>query len=449
MWKWARRSAPWIAVFALGVIAARSDWVPSSLSGAALKETTVLRWLQQQDWAVRLYYTQLKPFFGIGRGGLFNPARKDALSPEQRDEIERLRAIGYVDGVTPAVDAAGVTVHDAERAWQGLNLETDGFEPEAVLRTMDGTELHRWNKTFVEALPESPAFEGQDGTTYWRRVKLFENGDLLANFEGHGLIKLDRHSNLLWAYEGPAHHDFEVLEDGDIWVLIRVAEIVPRISPDEPILHDFVALLDRNGVEKRRISLLEAIEKSAYQTLLVPARSGDIMHTNEIEVLDGRLAHAIPAFQAGRLLLSIRNMHALVVLDPENEEVVWALSGLWVAQHSALALENGNLLVFDNRGRGGRSRVVEFDPRTQEIAWVYGTGDDLFHSEVCGTNQRLPNGNTLITESTYGRAFEVTPDGAIVWEYFTEDRTGDDDELIATLFEVLRLGPDFPLDWLE
>jgi hypothetical protein len=31
--------------------------------------------------------------------------------------------------------------------------------------------------------------------------------------------------------------------------------------------------------------------------------------------------------------------------------------------------------------------------------------------------QRLPNGNTLITAGAGGRTFEVTAQGAIVWEY--------------------------------
>jgi hypothetical protein len=31
--------------------------------------------------------------------------------------------------------------------------------------------------------------------------------------------------------------------------------------------------------------------------------------------------------------------------------------------------------------------------------------------------QRLPNGNTLINEASFGRFFEVTRDGEIVWEY--------------------------------
>jgi hypothetical protein len=31
--------------------------------------------------------------------------------------------------------------------------------------------------------------------------------------------------------------------------------------------------------------------------------------------------------------------------------------------------------------------------------------------------QRLPNGNTLVNEGWFGRFFEVTADGTVVWEY--------------------------------
>ena len=66
-----------------------------------------------------------------------------------------------------------------------------------------------------------------------------------------------------------------------------------------------------------------------------------------------------------------------------------------------------------------------------------------------GTSQRLPNGNTLITESENGRAFEVVPGGDIVWEYNNPHRAGARGEYIGVLFEVDRLPSDFPLGWLR
>ncbi|HSN89535.1 MAG TPA: hypothetical protein VL025_22425, partial [Thermoanaerobaculia bacterium] len=56
----------------------------------------------------------------------------------------------------------------------------------------------------------------------------------------------------------------------------------------------------------------------------------------------------------------------------------------------------------------------------------------------------LPNGNTLLTESENGRAIEVTPEGRIVWELYNPHRAGESNELVAVLFEVVRLPPDFP-----
>jgi len=71
-----------------------------------------------------------------------------------------------------------------------------------------------------------------------------------------------------------------------------------------------------------------------------------------------------------------------------------------------------------------------------------------FVTQSCGAVQRLHNGNTLITLSNRGRAIEVTPDREVVWEFVSPHRAGERDELVANLFEVQRLEPDFPLDWL-
>jgi hypothetical protein len=64
--------------------------------------------------------------------------------------------------------------------------------------------------------------------------------------------------------------------------------------------------------------------------------------------------------------------------------------------------------------------VIEINPATNEIAWKYQDKPTWnFFSPRMGYAQRLPNGNTLITESSFGRFFEVTKEGEIVWEYVT------------------------------
>jgi hypothetical protein len=63
-------------------------------------------------------------------------------------------------------------------------------------------------------------------------------------------------------------------------------------------------------------------------------------------------------------------------------------------------------------------------------------------SKEGGSVARLPNGNTLITVSESGRALEVTREGEVVWEFFSPHRAGSKNELVATVWEVMRLPPD-------
>jgi len=137
-------------------------------------------------------------------------------------------------------------------------------------------------------------------------------------------------------------------------------------------------------------------------------------------------------------------------VDMQRETVYWAESDFWHHQHQPTLLENGNMLVFDNLGPGNFSAVLEFDPIRRETLWEYvGGRDGDFYSEGCGSCQRLPNGNTLITESDRGRAFEVTPDKTIVWEYVNPHRAGNQGQFVSSLFEVVRLSREFPVDWMR
>ncbi|MFB6375808.1 MAG: arylsulfotransferase family protein [Bradymonadaceae bacterium] len=59
--------------------------------------------------------------------------------------------------------------------------------------------------------------------------------------------------------------------------------------------------------------------------------------------------------------------------------------------------------------------MVRYAPVTNGLKWSYsGSSDDPFDSMSWGSQQMLPNGNVLVTESMAGRIFEVTPSGEIV-----------------------------------
>jgi hypothetical protein len=385
--------------------------------------------------------------------GRWREARPDpknlSLLDEQYDTIEQLQSIGYLAGYELAEGSKGVVDYLPDLAYEGLNLYTSGHGQEAILITMEGEVLHKWSYDLRHAFPELTELKGAKDL-FWVNVHLFPNGDLLAIVPDHGLVKIDRHSRLLWAKNMRCHHDMSVDEKGRIYILTAEPKVLARIHGHKPVREEFIAILDSEGSLLRKVSLLEAFERSSHASILnkMPA-SGDIFHANTLERFDGSLEELSPIFKGGNILVSMRSFDAIAIVDMDREEVVWALTGQWIRQHRPVLLDDGDMLLFDNLGHRGVSKVIQFDPFTQEIRWAYeGDEENGFFSETCGANQRLPNGNTLITESDSGRAFEVTPDKRIVWEFHNPARTGDDDELIATLFEVVRLPPELP-SWLK
>lgn len=217
-------------------------------------------------------------------------------------------------------------------------------------------------------------------------------------------------------------------------------------------------VLDKDGRELSRTSMLEAIERSSYAPILGRTSfEGDIFHTNSVEVLDGSLEDRLPAFKAGNLLVSFRYTNTVGVVDPELGKFVWALSDQWIWQHDPVITKKGTMLIYDNLGipfgqLDGQdfSRVIEIDPVTQQVVWSFsGSEATPFFSKTSGANQRFPNGNTLITETDNGRTFEVNVDGKIVWEFLNPNKTGDDGSRVAAIFEAYRVEPAVTMNWLK
>ena len=385
--------------------------------------------------------------------GRWRPAQDGSmgtLTAEERAKLEEMGTLPYMGGSTEAPEISNITVYDPEATYDGLNVYTSGHAPEAFLMDMEGNVLHKWAYAVEDVWPEVPR---TIHSTFWRRIYPYPNGDLLAIFEGIGMLKLDKDSNLLWAYHGGTHHEAWVADDGDIYVLTRKGQIIERINPTKPVLPDAITVLSPDGEVKKQVPVLEAFERSNYRRLLMDIkRQGDLFHTNSVYVFDGSLEHLSPHFKKGNVLTSLYKLDVVAIVDMDTGQVVWAHSGRpeqWVKQHHPRALENGNILVFDNQGRDGKSRVVEFDVKTGKFVWQYpGDSGAELYSKTCGTSDRLPNGNTLITESDNGRALEIAPDKTIVWEFYNPHRAGENNELIATLFELRRVDRDY-VEWLD
>ncbi len=313
----------------------------------------------------------------------------------------------------------------------------------AVLLDEQGKVIHTWHKPFRQAYPDTPHVESpsEEDAVSWRYGRMFPNGDILVVVQGHGdtpsgygLIKLDKDSNLLWAYPARAHHQVSVGPDGHVWALVNEwrdvsARPLPGNPPTAPrILEDFVVELSPEGRELRRVSITDALMDSPYAAWMHSAlRTGhdaldwDPIHSNDVEPVTPEFAAQNPGLSTDQVIISLRDLDALVVIDMNSGRLTHAIRGAWLRQHDPDLLPSGRVLLFDNRGHfgpGGISRIMEIDLLTGGVYWTYtGTPENPFNCVLAGAQDRLPNGNTLIGGDYAGRLFEVTPEGRVVWEY--------------------------------
>ncbi len=344
------------------------------------------------------------------------------------------------------------------KTFDGFTLYTCGYVPtagtEAFLINMRREVVHTWAVPFSKVWPDPRHLPGpvDDSLVCFFDCHLYADGDLLVVFHGlqhftngYGLAKLDKESKVVWCYPANIHHDVDVGEDGTIYAIKQklVYEMPEGLEfIRTPCLVDSLVMLSPEGRELQKpISILEAFRDSPYATFLsVLDRPGhpqvlgltmsrteenfrrmDALHTNCVRVLTRQLAPKFPLFKAGQVVISMRSLDTIAVLDTEKGRVVWAARGPWRSQHDPQFLENGHLLIFDNDGLPGRSRVLEYDPQTQAFPWSYaGENAAPFYTYERGMSQRLPNGNTLIVNSESHELFEVTRSKEVVWSCSTD-----------------------------
>lgn len=362
------------------------------------------------------------------------------------DELARVLSLPYVSGKSSAPSAQGVVRHLPESAYEGVNLYVSGHGPEAILMDMDGKRIHSWTLPFEEAFPhKEPTVE----TPFFRRAYLYPGGDLLVLYQGGGIIKLDRQSRLVWATDLPFYNHLSLKQDGTIVSIAKSARLIPAVRPAEPVLEDSIVTLNPDGEVLSRVSLLECFANSPFADLIHPLPAhADIFHTNTVFPIEETGEPLRSVWRQGDLLVSLREVDIIALVDPVALTVRSAWRGPWVAQHQPVRLPEATILLFDNRGGSSGSRILEFDPLAERIVWEFSGNDGRnLSSPEAGSCQRLPNGNTLITDSEAGRALEISPDSETVWEFVSPHRTGSRRQLIATLFEVVRI-PSASLEFL-
>lgn len=366
--------------------------------------------------------------------------------------IENLGALPYADWVPAEKNSqkSGVTLYRPEMCFPGLNLYAKRDHGEASLINMRGEIVHSWSDKTKNS---------EDFTM----IKMCENGDLLALVGNQNILRLDRNSNTLWKKKLRCHHDIALDEEGNIWTLINKDRIVMTSFVPMPIMDNSIVVLTSDGTIIEEIPLFDILEplipeKTYWHVFFhIPLRYPgmirswfaegfffntdmklDIFHTNRVSILARDIDGVC---KKGDILISVRNLNTIAILDRHDKRINWQWgSGELDRQHHPTLLDNGNILLFDNGPTRGFSRVIEVEPLSGKIEWEFkARPPEKFFSSTRGACQRLPNGNTLITESNSGHVFEVTSDGKMVWEFYTPIVSRRGGIMRPTIYRMTRI----------
>ena len=321
---------------------------------------------------------------------------------------QALRGLPYAPWVP--VDEAGsgrrgVTIFQQDKIQKGHNLYSVP-EPDlrqAFLIDITGNMLHAWSTKHL-----TPKGELQ-------HVEFGPDKALFGIVYTHAIIKLTRTSDVEWIVEAGIHHDLDFDEGGYIYTLLFEGGSIRKGGIEYPILNDNVLIIDPDGKQVRKISMLPILESLITQGRLdwmkqwmeqaerngqtdgrkrqrrfdlTPDTAPDVFHLNSIQVLPRSVSGL---GEKGDFLVSIRELDLVAVIDRETETLQWSWGqGIVQSQHHATLLENNNILIFDNGKLKERSRVIEVDPRLEKIVWQYeGDPPGSFFSPSRGAAQRL------------------------------------------------------------
>jgi hypothetical protein len=200
---------------------------------------------------------------------------------------------------------------------------------------------------------------------------------------------------------------------------------------------DIIAILDPDGNEVDRISVLQSLVDSDYLGLVFQAihsdqplplkyRECDPTHLNDVRVISEQDAATSPHLAAGNLIVSLRSINTIAVIDRHTKLITWLSSGRTVLQHSPRYMGDNTLLAFDNLGasrtRGG-SRIVRIDMDTDAVKVIYpnatSTDTASFISSTAGHIELSSDRKrALISLTRQGQTLEVDlVSGTILWEF--------------------------------
>jgi len=341
-----------------------------------------------------------------------------------------------------------VTFYEPSKAYDGCTLFSVAGRNDVWIINMQGQIVHHWD------LPYPAGEYGcllSNGNLFYQGSVPIEEAPLptFGGIGGH-LLEVDWDNNLVSKYDDLYHtHDAQRMENGNFMIVryvpapksitSRVRGGIPGTEHEGTMWANVLREVDPNTGKV-------AWEWLAYEHL---DPESDIICPSE-QRIEWTHCNTVQILANGDILTSFRSINTIAIIDKKTGDIKWKWGpGELCHQHDPTMLDSGNILIFDNgahrRSSGpSYSRVLEVNPKTNRIEWEYKDNPVYeFFSGVAGGCQRLPNGNTLITESCLGRIFEVTLSGELVWEFVNPFYSYWQDQHQNFIYRAYRYGPNY------
>jgi hypothetical protein len=329
----------------------------------------------------------------------------------------------------------GLRACNRDRAFPGFTLfaplSGDGT---VYLIDLDGNVVHTWQMPYP---PGNYGYLTERGTLFYNG-KVSEQSERFISrqpWKGGAVLEADWNGHVLWELRHPDHHHDGIrLRNGNVMLICLarlpqhlVSKVKGGLAGSEhngEMYADYLVEMASDGRSVWEWRTWEHLDPETDCITAVQDYRAEWTHANGVaELPDGNLA------------LSFRNISTVIIIDRKTSKIIWKLGAPPLAgQHAPMPLPSGNLLLFDNGPHRldhtmPFSRVIEVELASKQIVWTYQERRQYeFFSPRISNAQRLPNGNTLVCEGDFGRLFEVTTEGELVWEYvnpyFGEDRNG-------------------------
>lgn len=211
-------------------------------------------------------------------------------------------------------------------------------------------------------------------------------------------------------------HDFVELPDGTIGMMV----VEYRDVDGTPIRGDQIVEIAPDGTQSVAWSAWDCFDPAV-----------DIGTDQDIGWTFGNALDYDEAADAYRI--SLRNFSTIVQIDRATRTCPIRFGSTaanvtpspadatFLHEHQSQWID-GSILVFDNDGASGESRVTEFawdgSASTAERIWSYTANPSIF-TFVLGDVDRLPGGDTMVDWAVGGQIDRVAPDGTPTWQVNT------------------------------